>query len=589
MSPLKATDLAAGIKVELGGSPIDPSLAGQLIEVRVETTTALPDVCTLRFAEADPSASDGLKIIDDTRFALGAPLSVKLAAPMGTGGLQPVFDGEVTTVEAELGARPGGEPVLELIVTGHDKSHRMHRHTTTRTFRQVTVADVARKIAGENGLSVGQIAALKGGPAEVLHQVGETDWTFLSRQVSSHGGELDVAGGKLHIVDPAKTTPEVAELIWGETLERFRPRVSSTGQVAKVTVHGWDPTKKTAIVKTGTAKASTSVQNSAVDGVVSGSEVHVVTATVSTDGDVEAAATAIAGHLGHERVQAEAFAGGNPLLLAGEYVKISGVGKRFGGVHRIVSAVHTYGTRGYQTRLTLGAGGRPLAQALNGARAAPHFADHLVIGVVTSNDDPDKLARVKVKYPTLGDNVESGWARVVRGASGSGERGAVALPHVNDEVIVAFEHGDVRRPFVLGALYNGKDKPGADLVKTTSSFAARFPRDLDVATKGAVIVAADKGMTVTASKGPIEISASKEMKLVASKGGPPSAMTIETTGQIKMTGKMGVEIASSGPLKITSQAPVTVESTAALQLKGSIVQVQASGILQLSGASVMLG
>ena len=104
-----------------------------------------------------------------------------------------------------------------------------------------------------------------------------------------------------------------------------------------------------------------------------------------------------------------------------------------------------------------------------------------------------------------------------------------------------------------------------------------------------MLVAADKGMTVTASKGPIEITASKEMKLVASKGGPPSAMTIETTGQIKMTGKMGVEIASSGPLKITSQAPVTVESTAALQLKGSIVQVQASGLLQLSGASVMLG
>jgi uncharacterized protein (DUF2345 family) len=96
-------------------------------------------------------------------------------------------------------------------------------------------------------------------------------------------------------------------------------------------------------------------------------------------------------------------------------------------------------------------------------------------------------------------------------------------------------------------------------------------------------------MTVTASQGPIEITAGKEMKITASKGGPPSAITIETAGQIKMTGKMGVEIAASGPLKITSQAPVTVESTAALQLKGSIVQVQASGLLQLSGASVMLG
>jgi uncharacterized protein involved in type VI secretion and phage assembly len=591
VSPLKATDLAAGVSISLGGGPIDPTLGSQLIELRVETTTALPDVCTLRFAEADPDGSDGLKIVDDARFKLGAPLSVKLASPSGTGGLQPVFDGEITTVEAELGSRPGGEPVLELIVTGHDKSHRMHRRTTTRTFRQVTVGDVARKMAGESGVAVGTIATLKGGPAEERHQVGETDWAFLSKLVSSHGGELDVAAGKLHVIDPSKAKGEVAELIWGQTLDRFRPRVSSVGQLDKVSVHGWDPKKKAAIVKEAQLKASTSVENASVNGVVSGTKAHVTTARVSTDADAEAAAAAIATHLGHERVQAEAVATGNPKLLAGEYVKISGVGKRFGGVHRIVSAVHTYGSRGYQVRLTLGAGGRPLAQAfagVNGGGAPARFADHLVVAIVTDNKDPDKLGRVKVRYPTLAENVESGWARIVRGASGK-ERGAVALPEVNDEVIVAFENGDVRRPFVLGALFNGKDTPGADLVKPDSSFAARFPRDLDVATKAAVIVAADKGMTVTASKGPIEITASKEMKLTASKGGPPSAMTIETTGQIKMTGKMGVEIASSGPLKITSQAPVTVESTAMLQLKGSVVQVQASGILQLSGASVMLG
>jgi phage protein D len=490
-----------------------------------------------------------------------------------------------------MGTRPGGEPVLELIVTGHDRSHLMHRKTSTRTMRQVTVVDVARKMAGEHGLRVGKLAALPGGPAEEMHQVGETDWAFLSRLVAGHGGELDVAGGQLHIIDPTQTSAAVAELVWGQTLERFRPRVSSVGQVAKVTVHGWDPKRKQAITKTGTAKASTDVQNGSVAKVASGAEVHVVNTSASTDAEVEAAAKAIATRLGHERVQAEAMAIGDPLLLAGEYVKISGVGTRFGGVHRIVSATHVYGARGYRTRLTLGGGGRPLAQAVGhhgGAGGAVGFAERLVVGVVTANDDPDKLGRVKVKYPTLPENVESGWARIVRGASGAA-RGAVALPHVNDEVVVGFENGDVRKPFVLGTLFNGVDKPGADLVKADSSFAARFPRDIDVATKAAVLVAADKGMTVTASQGPIEITASKELKLVASKGGPPSALTIETTGQIKMTGKMGVEIASSGPLKITSQAPVTVESTAALQLKGSVVQVQATGLLQLSGASVMLG
>ena len=581
-----AADLAAGCKVTLGGAPIDPTLGAQLLEVRVETTTALPDVCTLRFAEADPSGSDALKVIDDARFKLGAPLTVKLAKAIG-GQPGDVFDGEITSVEAEFGTRSGGDPVLELVVTGHDRSHRMHRKTTTRTFRQSTVADIARKMAGEHGVKVGKIAALPGGAPEERHQVGESDWAYLSRLVALHGGELDVAGGALHIIDPAKPVAPAAELVWGETLQRFRPRVSSTGQVAQVDVSGWDVKRKQAVRKTGTAKASTTVQDASVNGVVSGSTVLVATAHVSTDAEADAAAKAIAMHVGHERVQAEATAGGDPLLLAGAYVKIAGVGTRFGGTHRIVSATHVYGARGYLTRLTLGAGGRPLAQAINGGgnHAGRGFADHLAIGIVTDNKDPQNLGRIKIRYPLLNDEVESGWARVAREAAGK-ERGTVALPHVNDEVAIGFEHGDVRRPVVLGALFNGVDTPGADLVKNTSSVAARYPRDLDVKTQKKVLLTAGEDISVTSELGKLEVAAKADMKLTSSTG----TITIEATaGQIKATGKTGVEIAASGPLKITSTAPVTVESNAALQLKGSVVQVQASGVLQLSGATVMIG
>jgi uncharacterized protein involved in type VI secretion and phage assembly len=582
-----STDLSAGCKITLGGAELDPTLTARVVELRVETTAALPDVCTIRFIETSPDGTGELKVIDDARFKLGAPLSVKLAKAIG-GQLAPVFDGEITTVEAELGASFAGEPVLELTITGHDRSHRMHRSTTTRTFRQTTVTDIARKIAGEHGLKVGTLAELGGGAPDERHQVGESDWTFLSRLVSNHGGELDIAAGALHIVDPAQTAAAAAELVFGESLQRFSPRLSSVGQVGEVTVHGWDPKGKKELVHTTKPKASTTVQNASVDGAVSGTVVHIPTAAVSTDAEVRAQAHAAATHIGHERVQATAVAAGDPKLLAGEYVSISGVGKRFGGTHRIVSAIHSYGARGYTTRLTLGAGGRPLAETMNGARSAKGFADHLAIGIVTSNDDPDKLGRVKVQYPLLGGEVESGWARIAWGAAGK-ERGVVALPEVNDEVVVGFQHGDVRRPFLLGVLFNGKDAPGADLVKAASSLAARFPRDLDVATKTKVLVAADEGLTVTSAKGPFEVAAGTELKLAASAGGTPSAVTIETTGQVRCNGKQGVEISASGPLKITSTAPVTVESSAALQLKGSVVQVQASGVLQLSGATVMLG
>jgi uncharacterized protein involved in type VI secretion and phage assembly len=89
----------------------------------------------------------------------------------------------------------------------------------------------------------------------------------------------------------------------------------------------------------------------------------------------------------------------------------------------------------------------------------------VVIGVVSNTDDPDSLARVKVSYPWLGDDAESPWARVVTPMAG-GDRGIVCRPEVGDEVLVAFEHGDMRFPYVIGAVWNGVDGPpqhrGAD-------------------------------------------------------------------------------------------------------------------------------
>jgi uncharacterized protein involved in type VI secretion and phage assembly len=82
----------------------------------------------------------------------------------------------------------------------------------------------------------------------------------------------------------------------------------------------------------------------------------------------------------------------------------------------------------------------------------------VVIGVVTNNQDPKDMGRVKVKFPWLSESGESNWARVASPMAGK-ERGLYCLPEVDDEVLVMFEHGSVERPYVVGALWNGKDAP----------------------------------------------------------------------------------------------------------------------------------
>lgn len=82
----------------------------------------------------------------------------------------------------------------------------------------------------------------------------------------------------------------------------------------------------------------------------------------------------------------------------------------------------------------------------------------LTVGIVTNNQDDDGLGRVKVKFPLLSDEDESYWARVLTPMAGK-ERGIYFLPEVEDEVLVAFAHGDIESPYILGSVWNGKDKP----------------------------------------------------------------------------------------------------------------------------------
>jgi uncharacterized protein involved in type VI secretion and phage assembly len=178
----------------------------------------------------------------------------------------------------------------------------------------------------------------------------------------------------------------------------------------------------------------------------------------------------------------------------------------------------------------------------------------VAVGVVTDNKDPDSLGRVKVKLPWLPDDTESAWARVVTFNAGK-DRGAVFLPEVDDEVLIAFEHGDVRFPYVLGALHNGKDtapftnddgKNDKRIFKSRSGMTLTFDdksgsEKLELADKDAkesiAIDMANKKVTLTSS-GDLELKADQgTLKITAQK------LSIETTGasEVKATGTLDLQ------------------------------------------------
>ena len=103
----------------------------------------------------------------------------------------------------------------------------------------------------------------------------------------------------------------------------------------------------------------------------------------------------------------------------------------------------------------------------------------VVIGIVKSLDDPDGLGRVKLEYPWMAEeSPESNWARIAAPMAGA-ERGFQFMPEEGDEVLVAFEQGEIRLPYIIGYLWNGEDKPPRDeatqrTIKTVSGHVLEF-------------------------------------------------------------------------------------------------------------------
>jgi len=200
-----------------------------------------------------------------------------------------------------------------------------------------------------------------------------------------------------------------------------------------------------------------------------------------------------------------------------------------------------------------------------------HAANRLygvMIGVVTNNQDPEGMGRVKVQFPWLSEVDESNWARIAAPMAGK-ERGMYFLPEVDDEVLVAFEHGDVRFPYILGALWNGQDLPPTTnddgknnlrVIKSRSGHIIRL-NDEDGQEKIEIVDKSAKNSIVfDTANNTITITTDKDITLAAAQG------TIKLEAQ-------KIELTSSADTKIEAGAGMDVKASATMNIKGATVNI----------------
>jgi uncharacterized protein involved in type VI secretion and phage assembly len=193
----------------------------------------------------------------------------------------------------------------------------------------------------------------------------------------------------------------------------------------------------------------------------------------------------------------------------------------------------------------------------------------VVTAIVTNNQDPDGTGRLRVRFPWLAaeGEGESWWARMAVPMAGN-EIGTWFLPDVDDEVLVAFERGDPRFPYVIGALWNANRVPpeAADedntkrTIKSKSGHVVRFD-DTDGAEKIEIVEAKEKvTITIDSAESTIKIESDKDV-------------TIESpNGKLILKGK-GVEIESTDALSVKASGDMELKADGSTTLKGSTVSI----------------
>jgi uncharacterized protein involved in type VI secretion and phage assembly len=207
---------------------------------------------------------------------------------------------------------------------------------------------------------------------------------------------------------------------------------------------------------------------------------------------------------------------------------------------------------------------------------------------------------VKVKLPTFGADVQTGWARTLLPAAGP-NRGFVVPHRVNDEVLVGFEEGDLQRPVVLGAVHNGQDAPPAGTAGRDQDVAAGL-----TTADGHQIVLTDASSTSTAGLSlkhadGHQILITGDQVLMQAQSGTPlkllagsASIVLDAQGNVQIK---GVQVTVTGTSSISLKAPsitVAADTTLALQgsagttVKGGTVEITADAMASMKGATVAI-
>jgi hypothetical protein len=558
------------------GAPLDPLVNALLISAEVDSTMYVPSQFKLTFRGSP----------DLVLLAGGFQLAVPVVVTADLDGAPiPLITGEVSAVEVEYSH---GETLT--IVRGMDSSNRLMRGTKTMAYPEMTASDVVTMLVAEAGIIPGEVIPTTN-IYPWLSQANVSNWVFIQQLATlenyvAYADALGLFNFCPMPIPEAGAPPAMSydlpavgtQLVMGKNLVRLRAVVSSAEQVEAVTATGYDPTLAVPVIAPwpSVPSSSQSIDPATLPPAV-GAEFEATpffdaSIPLDNEGMAMSWAGSIAADIAGALAEVEGECIGNPSLLAGESVTLGMAGQPFDGYYICSAARHVFApdSGGYSTWVTVGGYRDRSLYALSSGSGASQPSrptiPGLVIGTVVDNADPMEQGQVKVMFPWLAPDYISAWCRVMQiGASKIGG-GFLWIPEIGDEVLIGFDRGSIDHPFVIGNLYNGIASP------LPPPSVAGVVANRRIASRMAHTIQWNDGpeaMGISIMTAPVEAPPTSVVL-----DGEEIKITINSLGQVQITGAVGVSISSEAQLSLNAPAiSIGSEETASVSVAGLSVSV----------------
>lgn len=551
--------------IMLNGSDLTSQEMSMLDSVEVDCTPEIPSMCVINFYD------DGTTLINGSKFDVGVPLKVSFK-PRSAQSKTVVFNGEIISIE----------PVFEgnstfFKVTAFDKLHRLNKGTHSAVYAESSDSDIMTKLLKGAGLSA-QVDTTTSKRVHVFQDnVSNLAFiTYLAHR-SQMWVKLNPVTEKVEIKKNAPGNSNIT-LLRGENLQLFRPRLSAAQQVSKVEVKSWDAKTKKPVVGVAQSSSAHPQVGYGKSGTQAVGTIHQPALLeyhpdARTQEQAVSAAQSRLDEMNSQFIVAEGTCYGDPAIQPNNTIEIRNLGAKFSGTYIITRAVHRYNAEeGYLCDFSVEGGAASTMGSLVMAVKTPaaRVWPGVYPAIVTNNNDPDKMGRVKLKYPWLDEQMESNWARLTAADAGN-QRGIMVFPEVNDEVLVAFEAGDFNFPYVVGALWNGQDavplhpvknsKVTERLWKTRTGHELHFYED-DSTSK--IVLKEKNGLQV--------ILDGTGKKVTVQESGQNIIEIDGNGGKISLKASTAIEVTAPN-IKLAGSAGIKIESSGMVEIKGSMVKV----------------